>query len=406
MILLAAVVLGRVEFAMIAVPFAVGTALHLWNVPRDMANTSLQVDSRGCEEGESRTGTFTIDNPSDATVAVHVEVPTDKWIPFHHGTSYAAVVPAGSQHVRTMTFNANRWGRHTIGPLQVRMVAAGGLLQTPLRIGDQTSVNVRAKSSGIHFDTKLPKATGFVGIHLSRRHGDAAELAEVRHFQPGDRLRRIDWRMTARSRDVYVNATESERDADVTLILDLTDEVGVSSGVFGEPSAIDLAVRTATSVAEEFIKQGDQISVYEFSGQPRHLRSGTGHRQREALASWLSYVSVPNTRVEVSARQYLSMIRPHRGLHVVLTPLLTSASTDLVALLTRMGRQVTCINTLPPGVEPVGSTNWKTQAERLWHLERDNLIASVRERGIRLLSPSELVVSADEPKEDTRDLVA
>lgn len=405
-ILLAAVVVGRAEFAMIAVPFAVGTALHLYKVPRHIPESSLELDSAGCEEGDIRTGTFTLTNEGNIPVAVHVSVPADRWVPFTHGTSYTTVVRPRNQHTRNLEFVAARWGHHSVGPVQYRTMAAGGLLETPIRVAEVATVSVRANPIRLNFDSNLRNAKGFVGTHLSRRYGDAAELAEVRHFQPGDRLRRIDWRMSARSRDLYVNATESERDADVTLILDLTDEVGDSSGFFGDSSAIDLAVRSAAGVAEEFIRQGDQVSMYEFNVQPRHLRPGAGQRQRQAMYEWLSGVKVPRNPVQVSARRYLSTVQSGRGLHVVLTPFLTTSATDLLALLTQMGRQVMCVNTLPRGIAPEGVTDWQSQAVRLWHLEREGVIGFVQERGIRVIDAVDMFSPTTELKGSAREVAA
>src|SRR6201999_1825857 len=44
-----------------------------------------------------------------------------------------------------------------------------------------------------------PRSTGLVGAHRSRRPGDGIELRDVRPYQPGDRLRGVDWRTTLRA---------------------------------------------------------------------------------------------------------------------------------------------------------------------------------------------------------------
>ena len=38
-----------------------------------------------------------------------------------------------------------------------------------------------------------PRSSGLVGVHRSPRPGDGTELRDIRAFQPGDRLRRVDW---------------------------------------------------------------------------------------------------------------------------------------------------------------------------------------------------------------------
>ena len=44
-----------------------------------------------------------------------------------------------------------------------------------------------------------PRAAGLVGAHRSARPGDGMELRDIRPFQPGDRLRRVDWRVSLRA---------------------------------------------------------------------------------------------------------------------------------------------------------------------------------------------------------------
>src|SRR6266545_3244860 len=97
-----------------------------------------------------------------------------------------------------------------------------------------------------------------VRVHMSPwlrvRHGDrpyaaavpagkstliALEGPAVRQYSPGDRLRRIDWRVTLRTRQLHVVATLSDRDAEVVLLLDVLSEAGRSGGIGGAASVLD-----------------------------------------------------------------------------------------------------------------------------------------------------------------------
>src|SRR5690606_16485671 len=102
-------------------------------------------------------------------------------------------------------------------------------------------------------DEPLPRAAGVAGIHRSRSAGTDGELSGVRPFQPGDRLRRINWRVTSRSRDLHVNATLSERDADVVLVVDVRHEAGVSGGTAGPASILDTTVRAAAAITGHYV---------------------------------------------------------------------------------------------------------------------------------------------------------
>src|SRR5690606_13316478 len=133
---------------------------------------------------------------------------------------------------------------------------------------------------------------GLSGIHRSRRPGTDGQLADVRLFQAGDRMRRINWRVTRRTGDVHVNSTLSERDADVVLVLDTRHEAGVSGGVDGPVSVADATVRAAAAITEHYTRQGDRVALVEFGTRLRRLRAGTGRRHHLAALEWLVRLNI------------------------------------------------------------------------------------------------------------------
>ena len=64
-------------------------------------------------------------------------------------------------------------------------------------------------------------AEGFLsGAHASRRHGAGLEFSQYRPYQPGDDLRRLDWRLAARSDRYYLRESEVDTSLTVHLLLD------------------------------------------------------------------------------------------------------------------------------------------------------------------------------------------
>ena len=58
------------------------------------------------------------------------------------------------------------------------------------------------------------------GLHRSPFHGFNIEFAEYREYTPGDDLRRLDWRVYARSDRHYIKQYEEESNVRVTFIVD------------------------------------------------------------------------------------------------------------------------------------------------------------------------------------------
>ncbi|MCH7231237.1 DUF58 domain-containing protein [Glycomyces sp. L485] len=381
--LLASVAFGRVDLALLAAPFVVGTALLLRERPTAVPKTTLGVTDDTCAEGGTATAVLTVANAEPAPVTTLVTAAADHFIELHVGRGdFAERIGPASAREMTVAGHARRWGGHHLGPMHVQSFACGGLLETTVQVVPSTKVWVLPVPDWFESAESLPFADGVAGVHRSRRLGDSGELAEVRLYQPGDRLRRIDWRTSARSQELYVNATLSERDTDVTLILDLQLEAGESGGIDGTASVADLTVRAAGAVAAHYALQGDRVGCVEFGSRGRRMRGGAGRRHNTAVLRWLASVDIPPDPLPPSVDMLRRQLDNQRSLHVVFTPLLTDRSVGLVAALARSGRAVLCVDTLPDYVAPPMRTHWTPYAERLWRLNRSNTVMELSDLGV------------------------
>lgn len=72
---------------------------------------------------------------------------------------------------------------------------------------------------------------GFIsGLHQAMHLGVSTDFAEHRPYVPGDDVRRIDWRLYARTDRLYVKAFEAETNANVVLALDVSRSMSYGSG--------------------------------------------------------------------------------------------------------------------------------------------------------------------------------
>ena len=266
-------------------------------------------------------------------------------------------------------------------------VACDGLLLSGPTATGQAAVRVHPLPEPFRADEAMPRASGLVGVHRSRRPGEGGELAGVRRFGPGDRLRRVDWRVTLRTRELHVAHTLSDRDAEVVLLLDVLHEAGRSGGIRGAASVLDTTVRAAAAIAEHYLRQGDRVSLLEYSGNPRYLRAAGGRPQLQTVLEWLLH-----TRAGVGAADPpVFGIDPHlipgSALVVVLTPMLAPQGAEMIATLARAGRVVVAVDTLGAVADrPLRGSQWTDVAQRLWRLERENTIGQLREDGVPVIA--------------------
>ncbi|MGR5115119.1 DUF58 domain-containing protein [Photobacterium damselae] len=67
------------------------------------------------------------------------------------------------------------------------------------------------------------------GQHVSRHKGRGMNFAEVRPYQPGDDIRSIDWRVTARTGKAHTKLFTEEREQPVMMLIDLSSNMQFGS---------------------------------------------------------------------------------------------------------------------------------------------------------------------------------
>lgn len=94
------------------------------------------------------------------------------------------------------------------------------------------------------------------GSYASAFRGPGMEFAELRHYQAGDDVRRMDWQVTARRREPYVRRYVEERELRVLIAMDVSASMG-RSAVGSEPRAT--ACEVAGTLALSAAWNGDRV---------------------------------------------------------------------------------------------------------------------------------------------------
>ncbi len=145
--------------------------------------------------------------------------------------------------------------------------ASPGLLDPAVlaRIGDLELVARTAVAGFLH------------GLHRTPRLGVSGDFAEHRPYQPGDDIRRLDWRVYGRTDRFYVKECEADTNTSVVLAVDTSASMAFASG---RVSKFAYARLLAAALAWFSQRQGDRIGLATFGGRvtdyvpcsTRHLR--------------------------------------------------------------------------------------------------------------------------------------
>lgn len=399
LLLIAGVLFGRVDLVVLATPLALGTGYALRRRPTAGPQLDISAGDAHLVEGGPMAATVAVGNPD--TVSYDVAVVRTRMSPWLRvervgfgGTGvevaraggadrpFVTSVPVGTAVDLELSGTALRWGRHPIGPAGARVATADGLLVSRAVITDPVRMRVYPRTEPFEAVEAMPRAAGLVGAHHSRRPGEGGELAGVRVFAPGDRLRRIDWRVSLRARQLHVASTLSDRDAEVVVLLDVLAEAGRSGGVNGPASVLDTTVRAAAAIGEHYLHRGDRVAMLEYGPAARRLRPATGRRQYLTVLEWLLDVHAESSPHEPYDQVFGPQVLSADALVVVLTPLLDERSAQMLARLARGGRFVVAVDTLPADLPAPKDRGWAEVAYRLWRLDRDTMIGQLREHGV------------------------
>lgn len=95
------------------------------------------------------------------------------------------------------------------------------------------------------------------GLHRSRERGAGQEFVQYRGYEPGDELRRIDWRLYARSDRFYVREAERESPLAIWVVVDTSASMGQADEGRNDWSRLEAAKSLAACVLEVSLAQGD-----------------------------------------------------------------------------------------------------------------------------------------------------
>ncbi|WP_158643286.1 DUF58 domain-containing protein [Ketobacter alkanivorans] len=150
------------------------------------------------------------------------------------------------------------------------MATSGNLVQERENIASYRGVYVSMdelvalKGAGLELDLRGKKKAmaAMAGMHRSSFRGRGIDFDEVRIYQPGDDVRNIDWRVTARTGRTHTKLFREERERPVYLVVDQRQPM-----FFGSQNAFKsvVAARVAASFAWATRSHGDRIGGFLFT---------------------------------------------------------------------------------------------------------------------------------------------
>ena len=115
----------------------------------------------------------------------------------------------------------------------------------------------------LKFTTRHRIEGSYTGRHASRQQGGAGEFVDYRDYTPGEDLRRIDWKVFARTQKPYIRLFQDETNLLCTLVIDASASMrfGGRSDQDLTGSKLEYAQFLATALAHIISKGQDQVGL-------------------------------------------------------------------------------------------------------------------------------------------------
>jgi uncharacterized protein (DUF58 family) len=375
--LVAALALRRPELVIVAAPFALVLAIGTRAARDPGVAVEVALGERRTIEGEDVPATLLV--RSEAAVdrlELLVDLPPE--VEVVEGDAARSVrLAAGVERELPLTLRCSRWGVFDLGRVDVRardpfrLVTWSASFAGPGRLQAYPSDVTLTRIVAAH------ETQAFSGSEVARAKGDGIEYADIRDFVPGDRVRSINWRASARRQSLVVNERHPERNTDVVLLLD--SFVDVQSGGTG---VLEEAVRAAATLARRYLERRDRVGLVGLGGVLRWLQPGMGTAQRYRLVETMLETGVELTYTWGDVNRIPARVLPPKALVLALTSLLDRRFVTALHDLRARQFDVAVVEVDPvPFVRP-GPSQPERLAHRLWLLDREVQRARLARAGI------------------------
>ncbi len=255
------------------------------------------------------------------------------------GLPLELVLPADSRAECVYRLWPRQRGLQRFGPIELLVRSPLGLLELRRRHAAGQAVRVYPNFRAVAGYQLLAAANrgGALGIRQRPRRGEGLEFHQLREYRPGDSLRQIDWKATARLRKTISREYQDERDQQIVFLLDCGRRLHARDA---ERSHFDAALDAVLLAAQVALRQGDAVGLMTMSGERRWLAPRKGAAQANALLNAVHDLttSAHSADYAAAARELVARVRK-RALVVLVSNLRDEDADELVPSLRLLSRR-------------------------------------------------------------------
>lgn len=265
--------------------------------------------------------------------------------------------------------SAPKRGTYVLGPVWVQKTDVMGFHEYSgeIPVFDELIVLPKMEKLG-PIELRARRVGPWPGLVPSRKIGPGTEFYELRQYESGDELRRINWKASAKLGRLVTNEFEGEQVTDVLVVLDCSE--GALSKLF-DFNVAEFEVDLAASLCSQLIQQGNRVGLSVYSAARTWVDPGFGKRQLLRLLNSLAIVEPGRASVpmQYAVESVIVSVVPARSVIVFISPMLGEEIVNVIMNLGIKGYGVICFT---PAVElnAQGMSEPRKLAKRILSAER------------------------------------
>jgi len=185
---------------------------------------------------------------------------------------------------QTYYIRATKRGVFEVGPALVKVVDIFGIGVSTFRIGDANRLVVYPAHVPVEV-FRGRESTEVMGVSTREQKGASSDFLRIRPYEPGDEVRTIHWRSSAKIGRLMVKELEKEEVRSTIVLLNCEENTNRGRG-----EVFETGVRIAASIAVSSLKENMEVKMILYGGEKEIVGSGRGRVQYHRILSSLSSV--------------------------------------------------------------------------------------------------------------------
>jgi len=263
------------------------------------------------------------------------------------GLPWPGTLPAGETLDLAYDLQLTKRGLHRFEPMHLLVDSRLSLWRRLCRVGLPTETQVYPNYEPVLRYALLATANREeqMGIVKRRRNGATLDFHQLREYQDGDVLARVDWKATSRRQNLISRDYEEQKNQSILLVPDCGRRMRAMDG---ELSQFDHCLNAMLLISYIALRQSDEVGVVGFGGVQRWLQPVRGPSSMPKILNHLyDYEATSQSSDFGEAAERVMACQKRRSLVILLTNLRTEDSADLIkAVRVMQKRHVVLVATL------------------------------------------------------------